>query len=203
MPRLSRKLWLAGSSLLIVVAVVVVWGFFWQWPTAARQPGFDGERAYEHLLALCKLGPRRPGTDGMAKQQALLKKYFEDLGGKVSFQGFRHKNFPGVEFANMIVQWHPRSKDRVLLCAHYDTRPFPDRDPKNPRGTFLGASDGASGVAVLMELGRAMPDLVANYGVDFVLFDAEDYVFKVEAEPEDYCLGSEFFAQEYAIDHPT
>ena len=63
---------------------------------------------------------------------------------------------------------------------------------------IVGASDGASGVAVLMELGRAMPDLAANYGVDFVLFDAEDYVFSVEAKPEDYCLGSEFFAREYA-----
>src|SRR5438477_12066286 len=139
----SWKVWVGCSALLVAAAVALV--LCWQWPLSARQPGFDGERAYEHLVALCKLGPRRSGTAGMAKQQELLKKYFEDLGGKVSFQSFRHKNFPDVKFANMIVQWHPRSKDRVLLCAHYDTRPYPDRDPRNPRGTVIGASDGASG----------------------------------------------------------
>ncbi len=161
-----------------------------------REARFDGERAYGYLVDVCKLGPRRSGSEGMAKQQDLLKRHFEDLGGKVSFQKFRHKDHPGVDFANLIVQWHPDTKDRVLLCAHYDTRPFPDQDRKNPRGTFLGANDGASGVAVLMELGRAMPKLAGNYGVDFVLFDAEEYIF--QRDGGDYSLGAEYFAQQYA-----
>jgi glutaminyl-peptide cyclotransferase len=85
----------------------------------------------------------------------------------------------------------------VILAAHYDTRPFPDRDPVDPEGVFLGANDGASGVAVLMELAAAMPGLPGPVGVDFVLFDAEEYVI----HPRDpYFLGSSYFARQYAAD---
>ena len=81
------------------------------------------------------------------------------------------------------------------LGAHYDTRPFPDRDALEPRGVFVGANDGASGVALLMELAGAMPGLTGPVGVDFVLFDAEEYVFS----PRDpYFLGSTHFARQYA-----
>ena len=191
---------LALLGVLTVGAIVAAAFAAFRGGAAAADKQVDGDRAYGYLVELCKIGPRIPGTEGMAKQQELLTKYFEGLGAKVSLQKFRHKNFPRVEFANMIIQWHPRAEERVLLCAHYDTRPYPDRDPRNPRGTFIGASDGASGVAVLMELGRAMPDLTANYGVDFVLFDAEDYVWRVDADLDDYCLGSEYFAQQYARD---
>ena len=71
--------------------------------------------------------------------------------------------------ANIIVHWHPRSAARILLCAHYDTLPYPLRDPENPRGTFVGANDNASGVAVLMELARDIPTLKTKYGIDFLL----------------------------------
>lgn len=96
---------------------------------------------------------------------------------------------------NIIVEWHPDRPERILLGAHYDTRPFPDRDPVEPRGVFVGANDGASGVAVLMELAGAMPSLGGPVGVDFVLFDAEEYVV---AQRDPYCLGSNFFARDYA-----
>ncbi len=82
--------------------------------------------------------------------------------------------------ANIIVQWHPERKERILLAAHYDTRPFPDRDPVRPQGTFVGASDGASGTALLMELAHLMPNLDSKYGVDFVLFDGEELVYGTE-----------------------
>ena len=61
-----------------------------------------------------------------------------------------------VHMENLLVTWHPDRTERILIGAHYDTRPYPDRDPVDPRGVFLGANDGASGVAVLMELGRFM-----------------------------------------------
>jgi hypothetical protein len=102
-----------------------------------------------------------------------------------------------VHVENLIVTWHPDRADRVLLGAHYDTRPFPDRDPVQPRGVFVGANDGASGVALLMELAAAMPSLPGPLGVDFVLFDAEEYVFG----PRDpYCVGSASFARQHAAD---
>jgi hypothetical protein len=104
-----------------------------------------------------------------------------------------------VEMANLIVEWHPEQTERVLLCAHYDTRPYPDRDPRNPRGRFIGANDGASGVALLMELGKQMAKFKGPVGVDFVLFDGEELVYR---EGDRYFLGAERFATTYAQSPP-
>jgi Zn-dependent M28 family amino/carboxypeptidase len=86
--------------------------------------------------------------------------------------------------------------------AHYDTRPLPDRDPdpaKRTSGIFLGANDGASGTALLMELGHLMPALQGPIGVDFLLVDGEEYVFK-EGDP--YFLGATWFARKYVKEPP-
>ncbi len=163
---------------------------------------FDGAQAYRYLEDLCALGPRYSGSPGMEAQQKLLVEHFQKLGGTVELQRFRVRHpldGSAVPMANLIVHWHPDRKERVLLCAHYDTRPYPDRDLNNPRGTFVGADDGASGVAVLMELGRQMPDLPGRWGVDFVLFDGEELVYQ---ERDLYFLGSEHFAQDYANNPP-
>lgn len=160
---------------------------------------FDGARAYDYLKQICDLGPRPSGSPGMAAQQKLLTEHFQQLGGKVNLQQFRvrhPRDGSEVRMANTIVRWHPERKERILLCAHYDTRPFPDRDPINPFGTFLGANDGASGVALLMELAHHIPDLDGKLGVDFVLFDGEEFVFNDDTDV--YFLGSEYFAREYA-----
>lgn len=165
---------------------------------------FDGQRAYGYLLDLCAIGPRISGTEGMQRQQAYLQAHFEKLGGHVTFQRFaaRHPlDGARVELANLIVEWHPERKERILLCAHYDTRPFPDQDPIDPRGIFLGANDGASGTAVLCEMAHYMPELDSRYGVDFVLFDAEELVYDSDRDP--YFLGSEHFAREYAARPPA
>lgn len=158
---------------------------------------FDGAQAYDYLQQLCALGPRVSGTQGMAEQQALLERHFGDLGGQVEKQAFRARHpadGSAVQMTNLIVRWHPDRSERILLCAHYDTRPFPDRDPTNPQGMFLGANDGGSGVALLMELGRGMGDLAGELGVDFVFFDGEELVLR-EGDP--YFLGSEHFAREH------
>ena len=88
---------------------------------------------------------------------------------------------------------------RVLLCAHYDTRPFPDRDRFRPKGRFVGANDGGSGVAVLMELAHRLADLPGTLGVDLVLFDGEELVYD---EAGEYFLGSTYFARQYAAQPP-
>ncbi len=163
-----------------------------------EQIPFDGQAAYEHLKQICDLGPRQSASPGMAAQQKMLVDYFQKLGGKVKLQQFRIRHpLDGTEvrMANILVSWHPERKERILLAAHYDTRPFPDQDRLNPRGTFVGANDGASGVALLMALAPEMPSLPGNLGVDFVLFDGEEFVFN---ENDVYFLGSEFFAREYA-----
>ncbi len=159
---------------------------------------FDGARAYDYLKQIVAIGPRRSGSPGMKKQQELLENHFRPLGAEVSRQTFQvrdPRDGTPVEMTNLIVRWHPERKRRVLLCAHYDTLPLPMLDRRNPKGTFVGANDGASGVAILMELGNEMAaGLDTNVGVDFVFFDGEEYIFSVR---DRFFLGSEYFARAY------
>lgn len=165
---------------------------------------FDGQRSYQVLKDLCAIGPRMSGSAGMQKQREFLNRYFTKLGGKVELQSFdiRHpEQGHRVTMHNMIVQWHPERKNRILLCAHYDTRPYPDQDPDftQRRGIFLGANDGASGVALLCGLAHYMREFNSKYGVDFVFFDGEEFIFNQDRDP--YFLGSTEFAKSYR-NHP-
>ncbi len=163
---------------------------------------FGGARAYEYLKQICAIGPRPSGSAGMLAQRKLLAAHFQKLGGRVELQSFRVRHPVDqsvVEMANLIVRWHPQSARRILLCAHYDTLPFPMLDPVDPKGRFIGANDGASGVAVLMELAHEMPELSCKYGVDFVLFDGEEFIF---SQRHRFFLGSEYFARSYVKNRP-
>jgi Zn-dependent M28 family amino/carboxypeptidase len=107
-----------------------------------------------------------------------------------------------VDMANLIVSWYPERQRRVILCAHYDTRPIADNEPdrRKWRDPFLSANDGGSGVALLMELAHHMKDLKTGVGVDFVFFDGEEYVFNPVGDL--YFFGSEHFAQDYQKSRP-
>jgi peptidase M28-like protein len=225
MPNTTRHPWpqpiwfsRPGLLFLLVIGLVVVGlgyvlfsGGVWAWqrPRGSKLTlediPFDGGRAYEHLGAICDIGPRISATQGMYKQQEYLRTHFEKLGGKVALQEFevRHpENGARVMLANMIVQWHPEKKERILLACHYDTRPYPDQDPdpRKRKGKFLGANDGASGAALFCELAEHMRALKCPYGVDFVLFDAEEFIFDPNRDP--FFLGSEHFARQYAAQPP-
>jgi hypothetical protein len=159
---------------------------------------FNGQRAYDYLKQLCDIGRRPSGSPGMEAQQKLLTEHFQRCGGQVELQRFRvrhPRDGTPVPMANLIVRWHPETVERILLCAHYDTLPYPMLDPHDPQGLFVGANDGASGVAVLMELGNEMATLDCKYGIDFVLFDGEEFIFR---ETDRFFLGSEYFARDYA-----
>ncbi len=174
-------------------------------PTLGAIPAeYKPDRAFGYLTALCDLGPRPSGSSQMNKQQQTLKKFFEKQGAAVKMQSFeiRHPETGApVGMSNLIASWYPSRPKRFLFCAHYDTRPFPDRDPENPRGVFVGANDGASGVAALMELAHQLTVLPADVGVDIVLFDGEEFVF--EQGRDDYFLGSTFFAEKYKSQSPA
>ena len=164
----------------------------------------DGRLCMKMLKSVVGIGPRYSGSEGMVKQQEILEEYFSKLGAEVSYQRFKARNplsrqgVETVEMANMIVRWHPKRARRILLCAHYDTRPFPDNDPdpSKRRGVFVGANDGGSGVAVLCALAEKMADLDSDFGVDMVLFDGEELVYNSARDP--FFLGSTHFAREYA-----
>ena len=175
--------------------------------------GPSASRSFEYLKAVCRIGPRQSGSRGMLKQQNLIIRHFSELGAEVRLQPFdaEHPESGGpVRMTNIVVSWHPKARERVLICCHYDTRPFPDRDFLNPRGNFIGANDGASGVALLMELGhhmRAVRPAFSNsekvVGVDFVFLDGEEFVFKKNADLKRYFLGSTHFSTAYRKQPPA
>jgi Zn-dependent M28 family amino/carboxypeptidase len=102
---------------------------------------------------------------------------------------------------NLIVSWQPEKERRILICCHYDTRPIADQEEKraNWNKPFLSANDGASGVAMLMEMGHHMKGLKSDVGVDFILFDGEEYVFETRqfGGGDKYFFGSEYFGEQY------
>jgi hypothetical protein len=99
-----------------------------------------------------------------------------------------------LPMANVIARFNPENRDRIMLCCHYDSLPFPLRDPVDRRGRFVGANDSGSGMAVLMEMGNALAQRPVKVGVDLVFFDGEEFVF---AETGKYFWGSEHFANDY------
>lgn len=174
-------------------------------PAGVSPVAFDGERALGYLQALCKMGPRMSGTDGMKQQQETVKKHFEARGATVEFQRFSARQLSRkqpVEMANLIASWNPDRQRRVILCSHYDTRPIADQEPDPRQWTqpFLSANDGGSGVALLMELANHHKDMKTEVGIDFVLFDGEEYIF--DPKRDKYFFGSEHFAQVYRRDRP-
>jgi hypothetical protein len=165
---------------------------------------FDGERALKYLKQLCDIGPRISGSEGMKKQQEIVEKHFKDLGATVARQEFKARQRSrkeATDMVNLVISWHPEKTRRVLICSHYDTRPIADQEANrnNWNKPFVSANDGTSGVAFLMELGNHMKDLKCEYGVDFILFDGEEYVFETTrgGDGDKYFFGSEHFAKDY------
>jgi len=195
---LSRRSRKASGTILLTAAVLTA--LLAASTTHGAAP--DARRAFRYLEQICRIGKRISGSPGMERQQQLLIQHFEALGAQVKLQPLRvtHplRGTP-VRLANMIVSWHPTSRERVLLACHYDTRPYPDRDRFRRRGVFLGANDGASGVALLMELGHHIRALKPRYGIDFVFFDAEEFVY---SSSDKYFLGSEHFSRNYKEQPP-
>jgi len=174
-------------------------------PGQAKPLPFDGKRAMKYLRELCAIGPRVSGTEGMKKQQDLLEKHFQKLGAKVEFQKFEGKqpSVNAVPMANMIVVWNPEAKRRIIFCGHYDTRPIADQEPDrhNWRKPFLSANDGASTVAFLMELAHHMKDASTKVGVDFVIFDGEEFIN--DSGRDQFFLGSDHFGRQYKKEKPA
>jgi glutaminyl-peptide cyclotransferase len=170
-------------------------------PSPVSAAPFDGNRAIKYLRTICDIGPRVSDTDNMRKQQKLLQEHFEKLGAEVrlqKFTGTQPSRKGKFDLTNMIIRWPSESKRRVILAGHYDTRPIADQEPrrKDWDRTFLSANDGTSTVAFFMELAHHMKELNLKVGIDFVLFDAEEYIF--EPGRDQFFLGSEYFAKEYA-----
>lgn len=159
----------------------------------AGPPAFDGERAMSLLTELCALGPRVPGTKAHAAARAFLVERLRASGAAVELEEFPAASPPyakGITLTNIVARFAPGRTPRVLLGAHWDSRPRADADPDSTRHEepVLGANDAAASCAALLhlaELLRARPPAV---GVDLVLFDGEDG--GLTDSPATYCLGA-------------
>ncbi len=141
-------------------------------------PEFNQQKAFQFLTDQCDIGPRYPGTRGHREVQRYIAGKLKRFKANVSLQEFEGVNGrrDTLQLLNIIANFNPKAEKRILLGAHYDTRPWADKDPdpENHDRPIVGANDGASGVAVLLELARHMEELPPGLGVDLVFFDGED-----------------------------
>ncbi len=163
---------------------------------------FNKERAYKYLVYQCDLGPRTPGSKNIEKLRQYIKNISDDNGLRYIRQDFVFKDTvrkKNLKLSNLIVSYNVDSQRRIFFAAHYDTRFWADLDPepKNRNKPIDGANDGASGVAVLLELMNIINEIEPSYGVDFIFLDGEDY--GTDDYPEMFCLGSKYFVQNYPI----
>ncbi len=163
-----------------------------------KTPSFNADSCYWYIKYQVQLGPRNPGSKAHEKSIEWLKKFFENSQLTTSLQKFPAATYDNQQWigTNIIAQYQPELKNRILLCAHYDTRPFADRDTeKNKHTPILGANDGASGVAVIMSIVDAVQKSpLHNIGIDIVLFDLEDYG-NPGGEAITWCLGAQYWSK--------
>lgn len=161
---------------------------------------FSEDSAYAYIEKQVLFGPRVPNSPEHEACKNWLISKLGTYADTVIAQNADLKAFDGkiLKSTNIIASFNPDAKERILLCAHWDTRPFADQDQEDIQEPILGANDGASGVGVLVEIARQLKEYPIEIGVDIVLFDAEDYGQPAFSEedymPNSYCLGSQYWA---------
>ncbi|MCC3154432.1 M28 family peptidase [Hymenobacter sp. BT770] len=176
-----------------------------------KAPVFNADSAYAFTAKQVAFGPRVPNSKAHIACGDWLVAKFKSYGLKVMQQPFEAMTFDGTNIhgRNIIAQYQPQAARRVAIFGHWDTRPFADADKTHKNAPMDGASDGASAVAVALEIARVLsqqPDSLApNVGVDFILFDAEDWGHddgtqaklknQLEGSSTDsWCLGSQYWS---------
>lgn len=146
---------------------------------AVQVPRFDRDTAYQFIKEQLEFGPRPVNSEAHRQMQEWLVKQMRSFGATVIEQSFEAKAYTGetLQATNVIARYNPGTPNRILLAAHWDTRPVADSPINTERRDepILGADDGASGVAVLMEVARQLQANPIDLGVDIIFFDAEDY----------------------------
>ena len=166
---------------------------------------FDGNSAFNWLEQQCEFGPRNPGSVGYIDCKEFLINNLEDLSDSVFTQNFINTELrenKTYDLSNIIAEFKVNSEKHILLGAHWDTRPWADRDLdiSNHSTPIIGANDGASGVAVLMELAKMFDNYPPTVNITLVLFDGED--MGVEGVNNSWAKGSQYFAKNLPIPKP-
>lgn len=171
---------------------------------ASDAPQFNADSAYQYTANQVAFGPRVPNTRAHKECGDYLISELKRFGAKVFVQETILEAYDGtkLEARNIIGSYDPDNKKRILLFAHWDSRPFADEDPDkaNHYTPIDGADDGAGSVGALLEIARQIQALSPSVGIDIIFFDAEDYgVHSMDRErrykPDSWCLGSQFWAK--------
>lgn len=170
---------------------------------ALNVPDFSADSAYQFVARQVAFGPRVPNTPAHRTTGDWLIQTFERYGAQVQVQAFQARAYNGqlLDLRNIVASYNPQASRRILLAAHWDTRPYADKDEENQNQPIDGANDGGSGVGVLLEIARQLGQAAGAgpaVGVDIILFDGEDYGQPDYApgnqQQDTWCLGSQHWS---------
>ena len=169
-------------------------------------PDFDEDHAFEYLVAQSDFGPRNPGSEGYYACLDFIINELDQSADDIILQDFRYREQryrKRYDLQNIIARFNPDASFQTIISAHWDTRPWADQEDnrRDRNQPIIGANDGASGVAVLLELAKIMGETPPPIGVNLVFFDGED--LGVPGENETYCQGSRYFAKNLPIPRPV
>ncbi len=168
-----------------------------------QAPAFNADSAYRFVERQVEFGPRVPNTPAHYAAGDWLVGQLQGYGAEVKVQSFQMRAFDGkmLNLRNIVASFKPNAANRVLLAAHWDTRPFADKAETDQHKPIDGANDGGSGVGVLLEIARVLgtAELKPNVGVDIILFDGEDYGQPDDSEfpyqNDTWCLGAQYWSK--------
>ena len=168
-------------------------------------PNFDKGNAFRYLVEQCEFGPRNPGSNGYKQCLVYLQKTLSGFADTILLQPFVLDdlvNEKSYDLTNIIARFKVDDPQQLLIGAHWDTRPWADEDPDTEKrnNPIIGANDGASGVAVILELARILKASPPPIGITLVLFDGED--MGRSGTPKSYAQGSLAFAKDLPIEKP-
>lgn len=168
-------------------------------------PNFDKGNAFRYLVEQCEFGPRNPGSNGYNQCLNYLQKTLSGFADTILLQPFVLDdlvNEKSYDLTNIIARFKVGDPQQLLIGAHWDTRPWADEDPdiEKRNDPIVGANDGASGVAVILELARILNASPPPIGITLVLFDGED--MGRSGTPKSYAQGSLAFAKDLPIEKP-
>lgn len=171
--------------------------------TIAQTVEFCADSAFSYIKAQTDFGPRVPNTKAHLNCSAWLTTQLSHFGAKTYVQGFETTTFDNTKLQcyNIIGSYNPASTTRIILCSHWDSRPWADNDPDpaNHKKPVDAANDGASGVGVILEIARQLQIKAPEIGVDLIFLDAEDWGpgpdFKGKHLETFWGLGTQYWAR--------
>ena len=171
--------------------------------TDIKAPEFNPDSAYAYVKAQCDFGPRTPNSTAHERCADWLVQKFQQFGATVIEQKDKVRAWDGelLQMRNIVASYNPDTRKRVLICSHWDSRPWADNDPdeKNHHTPIDGADDGASGVGVMLEIARQIQQQNTKIGIDLICFDLEDYGnpqwYEGKHDENSWCLGSQYWSR--------